>query len=78
MGTVMLYLGGLLCTIGWILAIVVAVTAGGGFIAILFAVIAGPLFMWIEALWWSEWIPVLFFYPGYLVYYIGTKITGQY
>ena len=77
MGKVFLYLGGLGCTIGWILAIVVSWTAGGSPIAIIFAVIGGPFFMWVEAIWWGEWLPVLVFYPSFVVYLVNGFFTGN-
>ena len=73
----LLYLGGIGCTIGWILAIVISITYGGSPGAIFLAVIAGPFFMWVEAIWWGQWLPVLLFYPSFAIYWIGTKITGR-
>ena len=70
------YLGGLGCTVGWILAIVVAFTYPGSTIAIIFAVIGGPFFMWVEAIWWGEWIPVLSFYPSFVVWWVTGKLAG--
>jgi hypothetical protein len=71
---VLQYIGGLGCTIGWILAIIISITAGGSIVAIFLAVILGPFFMWVEAVWWGEWLPVLLFYPSFAIYYVGTKI----
>ncbi|MCL0055286.1 hypothetical protein M1N56_05370 [Dehalococcoidia bacterium] len=59
------------------MAIVVAITGGGSIIAIIFAIIGGPFFMWIEAIWWGNWIPVLVFYPSFAIYVINSKVTGN-
>jgi len=70
-------LSGIACAIGWLLAIYVAITEGGSLIAIVFATIGGPFFMWVEAIWWGEWLPVLVFYPAFLCYLIISRATGM-
>ena len=71
------YVGGIGCSVGWILAIVTSITASGSLVAIFWAVLAGPFFMWVEAIWWGEWLPVLLFYPSFGIYLMGTYIFGD-